>query len=64
MDEDTRTNDVFDESSLLPGSQPDRLPAAQMLPNQPTSEQVEGSAAKQKRLPRKKYRWSENDEIK
>ncbi|XP_064405215.1 ubinuclein-2-like isoform X3 [Halichondria panicea] len=68
VDEDTRTDDVFDESSLLPvpvsqfsGGQ---AFTGQVPSNQSVSGQVEGVTTKQKRLPRKKYRWAENDEVK
>ncbi len=68
MDEDTRTDDVFDDSSLLP------VPVSQFsagqaftgeVPsNQNVSGLVEGVTTKQKRLPRKKYHWAENDQVK
>lgn len=62
MDEDTKPEDVFDESSLLPEA---LTHTSELLGGQSTiAVPAEVPITKPKRLPRKKYRWAENEDVK
>ena len=61
MEEDTKPEDVFDESSLLPEALSCN---SELLGGQSVTVPAEVPVAKPKRLPRKKYRWAENEDVK
>ena len=66
MEEETRGDEVFDDLSLAPGTQLSggQPVEGQSSGGQPSGGQGEGNTNKPKRLPRKRYRWNDNEEVK